>query len=128
MMYLFDNGDPEEFLLLLRNFNTNIAEIGTLDMGANIHHLLTLVSEEASHQFDSLSVEMEITETLNVEYIIKGLALYFNQVNYLSKQERTVRCRIKIPHILKLRSYAARLIDLNKYSDFFPGATLYDKF
>ena len=36
------------------------------------------------------------------------------------------RC-MKKPHSLKVRQYAARLIDLNEYLDSFPGATMTDK-
>ena len=38
-----------------------------------------------------------------------------------------MRHRIKIPFSIKVRCYAAHLIDLNEYFDSFPGATLYDK-
>ena len=51
-MSLFDNGHPEEFLLFVRNFNTTLAATGTLDMGANIQYLCTLVCGEALRQFD----------------------------------------------------------------------------
>ena len=35
-MYFFDNGKPEEFLLILSNFNMTIEASGTLDMGVKI--------------------------------------------------------------------------------------------
>ena len=35
-MYLFENGDPEVFLLLVRNFNMNLAASGTLETGAKV--------------------------------------------------------------------------------------------
>ena len=35
-MYLFDNGELEEFLLLLRNFNMTLAALETLDMGTKV--------------------------------------------------------------------------------------------
>ena len=76
-MYLFDDSNPEEFLLFVRNFNMTLVEIGILETGANIQYLLTLVHGEALFQFDSLYADVESTETLNVEFIIKGLALYF---------------------------------------------------
>ena len=69
---------------------------------------------------------MEITETLNVDYIIKGLALYFTPINSLSNKKKrwAVECK---PRGLKVRLYVAFLIGLNKYLDSFPGATLSDK-
>ena len=35
-MSLFDNGDPGEFLLFVRNFNMTLAASDTLEMGAMI--------------------------------------------------------------------------------------------
>ena len=46
-MSLFENGDPEEFLMFVRNFNMTLAEIGTLETGSNIQYLRTLVRVEA---------------------------------------------------------------------------------
>ena len=69
---------------------------------------------------------MEITETLNVDYIIKGLALYFTPINSLSNKKKRWAVEWK-PRGLKVRLYVAFLIGLNKYLDSFPGATLYDK-
>ena len=40
---------------------------------------------EVLHQFDLLSDDVEITETLYMDYIIKGLAHYFPPVDSLSK-------------------------------------------
>ena len=45
----------------------------TLETGAKFQHLRMLVHVEALRQFDSLSSDMNITEPLSVEYIIKGL-------------------------------------------------------
>ena len=94
-MSLFDNGEPEEFLIFVRNFNMNPVAIGTLDMGVKIQYLCMLVHGEALSRFDSLSADVESTETLNVEYIINVLELYFFHVNSLSKQKRVMRCGMK---------------------------------
>ena len=50
---LFGNGKPYEFLLFVRNFNTNLAASGMLEAGAIIRYLRTLFHREALHQFDS---------------------------------------------------------------------------
>ena len=76
-MSLFEKFDSEEFLVFLRNFNMTLAASRTLEMGSRIEYLIALVHFESLHQFDSFSAEMESTETLNMEYIIKGLASYF---------------------------------------------------
>ena len=73
MMYLFENGKPEEFLLFVRNLNTILATSGVLEMDTKTQFLCTLVCGEALSQFDLFSADMESIETLNVEYIIKSL-------------------------------------------------------
>ena len=82
-----------------------IAASGTLDMGAKIQYLCMLVRGEALRKFDSLSSDVEIKETLNVEYIIKGLELYFPPVKLLSKQKRVIRRGMKKQCSIKLRRY-----------------------
>ena len=76
-MSLFDHGEPEEFLLFIYNFNMTLIETGPLEMDAKIQYLCTLVLGEAFHHFDLLFADVENTETINVDYHIKGLALYF---------------------------------------------------
>ena len=83
--YLFDNGKPEDFLLLVRNFNMTLLASGTLEVGAKFQYLRTIVRREALRKFDLLSDDIESTDTLNVDYIIRGLAQYFPPVNLLSK-------------------------------------------
>ena len=80
-MSLFDNGEPEELLLFVRNFNMTLATSGTIETSAEIQYLCTLVRGESLRQFDSLSSDVEITQTLNVENIIKVLVQYFPPVN-----------------------------------------------
>ena len=126
-MYLFENGDPEEFLLFVRNSNMTLAASERMEAGAKYKYLRTLVRGEALRQFDSLSAVVESTETLNVDYIIMGLSQYFPPVNSLSKQKRAMRRGMKKPSALTIRRYAASLIDLNEYLESFPGANLTDK-
>ena len=99
---------------------------GMLEMGVNIQCLRMIVCGEALNEFDLLSSDMEMIKSLTVEYIIKGLSLYFPPVNLIIKKIAMHRGMNK-PCILKVRRYTARLIDLNEYLDFLPGATLSDK-
>ena len=66
-------------------------------------------------KFDSLSADVESMETLNVDYITRGLAQYPPPVNSLLKQKRAMRRGIPKPRSPTVRHYAARLIDLNAY-------------
>ena len=78
-MSLFDNGKPEEFLSFVRNFQTTLAAMGTLETEAKVHYLHMLVFGEALNQFDLLSADMENMDTsLDVDYLLKGLAWYFS--------------------------------------------------
>ena len=73
-MSLFENFDPEEFLLFVCNFNTTVAASGTLDAGTKHQYLSTLFHGEALRQLESLYDDVDGTETLNVDSIIRGLA------------------------------------------------------
>ena len=87
-----------------------------------------IVNGEALRQFDLLYAYVKNTETpLDVDYLLKGLVLYLLPVNSLSKQRRAMSCCTKNPRRLKLRRYAARLIDLNKYLASFTGAITAEK-
>ena len=112
--------------MFVRNFNMTLAVSGTLEVGAKIQYLCTLVRGEALHQFDSLSADVESMQTLNVVEIIKGLAHYFPPVNLLLKKS-TMRRGMKNPRALTVRRYAARLLGINDYLESFLGATLNDK-
>ena len=57
-------------------------------MGVKIQYLRTLVRGEALRHFYVLSADVENTETLNLDYYIKGLALYFFPVNSLSTTKK----------------------------------------
>ena len=59
---------------------------GTLEAGTKYQCLLTLVLRDALRQFDLLSADIEITEALNVDYTIRGVAWYFPPVNLLLKK------------------------------------------
>ena len=77
-MSVYDHVKPEEFLLFMRNFNMNIAAIGTLQTDEKIQYLHTLLQGEELDQFDLLYSDQENIETLNVDFYIRSLALYFS--------------------------------------------------
>ena len=55
-MYLFDSGDPKEFMLFIHNFNMTLVVTGTLEMDAEIQYLRTPVRGEALSKFDFFPV------------------------------------------------------------------------
>ena len=111
----------------MSKFNVTLAELWTLEKGAKVQYLRTLVGGEVLCQFDSLSSDLEITYPLMVEYVIKGLSLYFSPVNLLSKQKRAMSRRMRKPHGTKVGWFTASFIDLNEYLDFSPEIKLCDK-
>ena len=76
---------------MVRNFITTLAASGTLEADTEFQYRRTLVREESLRQFDLLSTDIESKETLNMDYIIRGLSQYFPPVNLLPKQKRTMR-------------------------------------
>ena len=82
-MNLFDNGDPEEFLLFIINLNVTLDASVTLVASANIQYFCKMVCGEALHHFDMLSSEVGITTSENLKSIILGLGTYSFPVNTL---------------------------------------------
>ena len=54
-MSVFDNREPEGFLLFIHNFNMTTEASETLKAGSKIQYLRTLVCGEELHEFDVLS-------------------------------------------------------------------------
>ena len=126
-MALFENGDPEEFLLFVRNFQMTLKASGTLTASAKIQYIHTLLRGEALHQLDTLPVEVGIMIKTNLNHIILGLGTYFFPINALSKQKRAMHHGMSKPCKLKVRLYDACLIYLNYNLGVFPGAKANDK-
>ena len=61
--------------MLVCKLNMTLVESGMLEAGAKVQYLHMIVRRESLRHFDSLSADVESTEPLTVEYIIKGLAL-----------------------------------------------------
>ena len=80
-MSLFDNGEPEYFLLFFVNFNMTLKVSGPLLDGAKIQYHLMLVHGEALRQFDMFSADVGSTTLGNVKSVILGLGMYFHPVN-----------------------------------------------
>ena len=71
---LFENGELEEFLLFVCNFNMDLAASGTLEAGAKVQWFHLIVHEEELHKFDFFFTGVEITNPLTAEDIIKELS------------------------------------------------------
>ena len=69
-MDLLYNGDPEEALLFIWNFQMILEVSGTLAESAKIHNICTLLHGKALCQLDTLSVEWESTTVTNLNHNI----------------------------------------------------------
>ena len=127
-MALFDNGEPEEFLSFLQNFNMTLEASGTRNDGVKIQWFYTLVHGYELRQFDALSAELEISIPETLFYIILGLGTYFSPLNALTNKKRAMRRGMRKPRGLKVIFYAARLIELNEYLYVFLGEKIGNKF
>ena len=94
-MSLLENDEPEKFLFFVRNFNTTLVASGALEAGAKHQYFCTLVCREALRQFYLWSDDVEVTQTLNIDYIFKCLAQYISPINLLSEQKRDMLCGMK---------------------------------
>ena len=86
-MAQFDNGELEEFLIFVRTFDVTLEASGTLADGVNMQYLHTLV-REVFCQFDTLSDEVVITTSENLQSIILGLSTYLFLFMHLQKKSR----------------------------------------
>ena len=73
-MALFDNSDPEDFLLFVRNFQMTFEAPGTLATSANICYIHTLLCGKSLCQLDTFSVEVGSTTIAHLNFIILGLS------------------------------------------------------
>ena len=104
-MSLLDNGDPEEFLLFVSNFNMTLKVSGMLETSTKVQYLHIIVRGEALCQFEMMSDDVESTNPLTVEAIILELGAYSPPVNSLSNQERVMRRGMSNQCVLKVRQY-----------------------
>ena len=96
-MALFDNGNPEEFFLFIRNFQTNIKASGMLAAAKKIQYLLMLLHGKVLRKLGTLTFEVGITTVTYLNLIILGLGPYIFTVNALKKQKRAMRCGMRNP-------------------------------
>ena len=89
-MALFENGDPEEFLLFVRNFQMTLKASGTLTASAKIQYIHTLLRGEALRQLEAFSIDMGSTTTTHLNQIILSLGTYFSLLMHI--QSKSAQC------------------------------------
>ena len=124
---LFDNKKLEEFLLFIRNFQNTLKASGTLADITQICYLRALWRGEVLRQLEMLYFKVGSTTTADLKHTILCLGMYISPINVVSKKKRVMRRGMRTPHGLKVRRYAAHMIELIVYLDAFPGAKESDK-
>ena len=96
-MNTFDDGQPEEFLSLLRNFNIVIDGTGNTTPSGRINYLRTMLSGQALREFDKLQSQYRGATNNRLKLIQEGLLEYFFPINSLSKQRRAMKAQCVNP-------------------------------
>ena len=125
-MALIDHGFPEKFLLFVQNFIMTLEVLGVLTFNEKLQYLHTPLCVEVLHQFDTLCSRLESMIISHLNWVILDLGSYFYPVNLLYKQECAMICGMRNTCELKVRPYAACMIDINDYLDAFPGGKASD--
>ena len=76
---LLENSDPQEFLLFIWIFQTNLEDSGALTDSANINYFCTLLHVEVLRQLGTLSFEVGSKTMIHLSRIILGSGTYFPQ-------------------------------------------------
>ena len=80
-----------------------------------------MLCREAFRQFYRLSAKVGSTTSENLNSIILGVGTYFLLLMHHIKK-RAMRHKTNKPCSLKVRRYAAHMIDMNDYLSVLPGA------
>ena len=72
-MATFENGQPEEFLALLKNSKTAINGTGTMSVSGISYYLRTMLHGEALREFDESASQNSGTTNYHLKFIQEGL-------------------------------------------------------
>ena len=111
-MSTFKDVQPEEFLVLLKNFRIAIYGTGTTSPLGKINYLHTMLSGEALREFNGLPSQNSGTENSNLNHIKEGLLGYLAPINALSNKNRVMRCAMGKPQSLLFKNFYARLMEI----------------
>ena len=84
-MAIFNNVQPDEFLLFIKDFRRTLEDTGAILTSGHIHYLCSLIHREALHKLYYIDNYHRDTTATNVEAIMQGLGMYFS-AKMISKQ------------------------------------------
>ena len=121
-MSTFDNGQPEEFLVLLRNFKIAIDRTSMTMPTGRINYLCTMLREKSLREFDEISLQ-ENTTNNHLKHTTEGLIEYPHppSPSALSNQKRAMRRAMRKPCSMPFNRFETRLTEINNFLPLFPG-------
>ena len=123
----FENGEPEEFLQMMKDFRTGIDGTGTNSASVKIQFLCTMLYGEPLREFDVIANQVGSTINAHLKQIKEGLLGYLFPLNMINKQKRATRRATSKPRDLQFKRFAARLAKLNNYLPLLPGLSVAEK-
>ena len=121
-MNTLDDGQPEEFLSLLRNFNIATDGTGTTTPYSWINYLRAMLRGQALRGFDKLQSQYVDATDNHLKLIQEGLLEYIFPIDKLSKQKYAMRRAMRKTQSIKFKRFAARLTEMNNSLPLFPGS------
>ena len=121
-MNTFDDGQPEEFLSLLRNFKIAIDGTGTTTPSGRINYLCMMLCGQALRDFNKLKYQCGGATNNHLKLIQEVLHEYFFPINALYKKKRLMRRTLRKPQSMTLKCFAARLTEINKLPPLLTGS------
>ena len=86
-----ENGEPENFLLFVQNFNITINASVMLASNKKLQYLRNLIHGEELSQYYNLCAQFRSTTMAHLNPFILGIGTYFFTFNALSKPKRVVQ-------------------------------------
>ena len=118
-MYTFDDGQPEEFLDLPRNWKITTDGTGTTSHSGWVDYLHTLLRGVSLKEFNELTLQGNTTNN-HLKHITEGLIEYFPSMNVIPKHKSAIRRAIRKPRKISLKQFTEQLTEINNFLTLFP--------
>ena len=118
---MFDDIQPGELLLLLKNFKIAIDGTRTTTAYGQINYRSTMLRGKTLREFNELQSKYGGSTNNHIKLIQEGLLEYFFPIDSLSKKKRAMRRAMSKPWSIIFKHFAARLMEMNNFLPIFPG-------
>ena len=120
-MNTLDDGQPEEFVLILKNFKIATDGTYTTTPLVRINYLCTMLRVQELSEFNELYIQYGGLTNNHLRIIQEGLIYDLFPINSLSKHKRAMRRAMRKPRSMTFKRFAARLTEINNFLLLFPG-------